>query len=107
MFDVNGAINSRTSLEVSSPLDTTQKSNYNLTNTARTDFILTKGDSATNEQSVRMKVGYNNGAQYTRQDMIIDSLGATGAKLGINTASYPEYTLDVNGETLSQETLTI
>jgi hypothetical protein len=56
MVDVNGAINSRTSLEVSSPLDTTQKSNYNLTNTARTDFILTKGDTAANEQSVRMKV---------------------------------------------------
>lgn len=71
MVDVNGAINSRTSLEVSSPLDTTQKSNYNLTNTARTDFILTKGDTATNEQSVRMKVWYHNGSQYTRQDMII------------------------------------
>ena len=77
MFDVNGAINSRTSLEVSSPLDTTQKSNYNLTNTARTDFILTKGDSATNEQSVRMKVGYNNGSQYTRQDMIISPIEVT------------------------------
>ena len=39
--------------------------------------------------------------------MIIDSLGDTGARLGINTASYPEYTLDVNGEILSQETLTV
>lgn len=107
MFDVNGAINSRTSLEVSSPLDTTQKSNYNLTNTERTDFVLTKGDTQANEQSVRMKVGYHNGSQYTRQDMIIDSLGDTGARLGINTSGYPEHTLDVNGETLSQETLTV
>ena len=39
--------------------------------------------------------------------MIIDSLGATGARLSINTSSYPEHTLDVNGETLSQETLTV
>lgn len=107
MLDVGGAINSRTSLEVSSPLDRADQTAYNLQGKARGDLIITKHVQHPMPPAATIKVWYNNGTAYTRQDLIVSPLGNTTARLGINTPTYPTATLDVNGEMRSQETLTI
>lgn len=106
MLDVGGTINSREWFSLFAPTNPSEISRYD-ESLGRTEAVLEKWAWGS-EQSVRMKVWYTPNIVtqwYTRQDLVIEGIDTgTGARLGINTPTYPSKTLDVRGDAQVQMT---